>query len=546
MRRCSPRVVRFASRAATALLVVAATGCGSSANSGQHGVLKIAADDGSPTFARNFNPFSPNARIATTYMYEPLEVVNTLDGKATPFLATGDRFRDPKTLVYTIRDGVKWSDGQPFTPADVAYTFGLIKQTPALDVHGAWQHITSLEVAGRTVVFHLKTPDAPAAFILDQQIIVPEHVWKHVADPLKYTNPNPVVTGPYVLDAFAPNQYSVKKNPGYWQADHVAADKLVFPASNTQLNIVHNGYDWAYAFIPNVDRTWIAPDKQHNTYWFPAGGTIALIPNVTKAPYDNIDFRQGVSYALDRSQIADRAEQGYVKPAGQSGLLLPSQQAWLDPGLPAQGAVAQDRAKALQYLAKAGYTRRGGKLVDGKGKQLAVTITTANGYTDWLQGLQTVRSQLAAIGMAVTIQQPQPAAYQQALNTGHFDLAMGAFGGSGSVFQDFNTLLNSQFATGIGTQTSANFGRFKDPQADALLARLKATVDVDQQKAIAHQLEDIVYGKLPVISMFYGGLWGLFSDKSFTGWPSAQNPYAPPSTWNSTPLLILTHVKQAK
>jgi peptide/nickel transport system substrate-binding protein len=527
------------------LLVLAVSACGGSAASGgKAGALKIAADDGSPGFARNFNPFSPNARIATTYMYEPLEVVNTLDGKATPFLATRHDFPDPKTLVYTIRGGVKWSDGKPFTPADVAYTFDLVKTKPALDVHGVWQHIASLQVSGRTVVFHLKTPDAPAAFVLDQQIIVPEHVWQHVADPLKYTNPNPVVTGPYVLDAFAPNQYSVKKNARYWQAGKVAADKLVFPASNTQLNIVHNGYDWAYAFIPDVNRTWVAPDKQHNRYWFPAGGTIALIPNVTKAPYDNVDFRRGLSYALDRAEVADKAEQGYVKPAGQSGLLLPSQQSWLDPSLPDQGAVAQDRAKALQSLAKAGYTRSGGKLVDRGGKPLRVTITTANGYTDWLQGVQAVRSQLAALGIAVTIRQPQPAAYQQDLNDGQFDLAMGAFGGSGSVFQDFNTLLNSQFATPIGTQTSANFGRFKDPRADTLLARLKATVDAGRQQAIAHQLEQIVYQRLPVISLFYGGLWGLFSDKRFTGWPSAQNPYAPPSTWNSTPLLLLTHLKK--
>ena len=47
-------------------------------------------------------------------------------------------------------------------------------------------------------------------------------------------------------------------------------------------------------------------------------------------------------------------------------------------------------------------------------------------------------------------------------------------------------------------------------------------------------------------SLFYGGLWGLSSDKSFTGWPSAKDPYASLMTWGSTPLLVLTHLKAAK
>jgi peptide/nickel transport system substrate-binding protein len=544
---------RRAVRTAIAVLGVAAmtmvSAChgssGGATSSGSSGSLMIAADDGSPTFARNFNPFSPNTRLGATYMYEPLEVVNTLDGKATPFLATGAKFTSPTTLVYTIRRGVTWSDGKPFTPADVVFSFDLVRRVPALDLHGDWQHISSVAAQGNTVIFHLKSADAPAEFVLDQQLIVPEHIWAGIKNPLTYTNPNPVVTGPYVLGTFAPNQYSLKKNPKYWQASKVAADEVIFPASNTQLNIVHNGYDWAYAFIPDVDKTWVGADRSHNTYWFPPGGTIGLVPNVTKAPLNDPSVRQGLSLALNRSKVADDAEDGYVQAAGQSGLILPSEKAWLDPALPDGGAVAQNTSAALQAFGKAGYHESGGKLVDRAGKQLALTIMTANGYTDWLQGLQAVRSQLSALGIAVTITQPQPAAYQQNLNNGDFDLAMSAFGGTGSVFQDYNTMLNSAFATKIGTPTSANFGRFSDSQADALLTQLKRAADPAAQQQIVSQLQQIVYKQTPVIAMFYGGLWGLFSTKDFTGWPSAKDPYAPPSTWNSTPLLVLTHIKKA-
>src|SRR5882762_8531491 len=94
---------------AAAVATLVATGlaaCGSSSNGGGGakggGTLTIQGDAGNPTLVENFNPF----------------------------LATGHKFTDPKTLDFTIRQNVKWSDGQPFTAADVLFTFNLIKKYP--------------------------------------------------------------------------------------------------------------------------------------------------------------------------------------------------------------------------------------------------------------------------------------------------------------------------------------------------------------------------------------------------------------------------------
>lgn len=551
MKHLRGRTTRTALAVVGMAAVLASSACSidtskSSNEGGGDGSMLVAADNGSPTFQKNFNPFSTSKRVTTTYMYEPLQVINTLDGEATPFLATGSTQPDAKTIEYKIRTGVTWSDGTEFTPADVAFTFNLVKKTPALDTLGVWQHIESLEVKGDTVVFTLLAEDVPAASIIDQQLIVPEHIWKDVKDPLTFTNEDPIATGPYVLDTFTPNEYTLKKNSKYWQADKVAVEKLVLPAANSQLDVVKNGYDWAYAFITDVEGTWVNADAENNKYWFPPGGTIALIPNMTKAPYNNLDFREGLSLALDRDKIAEDAEQGYVEAAGQSGLLLPNQEAWLSDDLPDGGEVAQDEKAALAAFKKAGYTKDGEKLVDASGKQASINIMTANGYTDWLQGLQTVQSQLGSLGIDVKISQPQPAAYYEALSNGDFDIAMTGFGGTGSVFQDMNLLLNSEFATPLGSKTTGNFGRYKNPETDKALAALKASTDEGEQKKIAGELQNAVYEDLPVISMFYGGLWGLYSDKNYTGWPSEKDPYAPPNTYNSTPLLILTNLEKAK
>lgn len=549
MRSKTIKRIAAATLAVATIIGVAACG-GSNGSNGTEAAstsnqILYGGDAGSPTFVRNFNPFSSSRRQGINFMFEPLQVVNAIDGKATPFLATGGKIIDPQTIEYTIREGVKWSDGEDFTADDVVFTFNLVKENPALDTLGVWQHIDTIESTDSTVTFHLKEADIPAKTIINQQLIVPEHIWKDVDDPVKWTNEDPVGTGPYVIDTFGPNQYTLKKNENYWQNDKVAVEKIVAPASNKQLDIVNKGYDWAYSFITDVDKTWVGANKQHNHYWFPPGGTVSLYPNLTKKPFDDVNFRKGLSYAINRDKIAKDAELGYVDGASQAGLLLPNWEDWINEDIPNRGKVEQDTDKALEYFAKAGYTQNDGKLVDASGKQLELNITVPNGYTDWLRGMQSAQSQLGRLGITVKLTQPQPAAYTQAQNNGDFDLIVSSFGGTGSLYQDFNNLLNSEFATPVGTSTSANFERYKSDEADQLLAQLRATADEDEQKEIVDQLQQIVYDEVPVVTMFYGGLWGLYSDKNFTGWPSEDNPYAPPTTWNSSMLLVVTNLKKA-
>lgn len=549
MRSKTIKRIAAATLAVATMIGVAACG-GSNGSNGTEAAstsnqILYGGDAGSPTFVRNFNPFSSSRRQGINFMFEPLQVVNAIDGKATPFLATGGKIIDPQTIEYTIREGVKWSDGEDFTADDVVFTFNLVKENPALDTLGVWQHIDTIESTDSTVTFHLKEADIPAETIINQQLIVPEHIWKDVDDPVKWTNEDPVGTGPYVIDTFGPNQYTLKKNENYWQNDKVAVEKIVAPASNKQLDIVNKGYDWAYSFITDVDKTWVGANKQHNHYWFPPGGTVSLYPNLTKKPFDDVNFRKGLSYAINRDEIAKDAELGYVDGASQAGLLLPNWEDWINEDIPNRGKVEQDTDKALEYFAKAGYTQKDGKLVDASGKQLELNITVPNGYTDWLRGMQSAQSQLGKLGITVKLTQPQPAAYTQAQNNGDFDLIVSSFGGTGSLYQDFNNLLNSEFATPVGTSTSANFERYKSDEADQLLAQLRAAADEDEQKEIVDQLQQIVYDEVPVVTMFYGGLWGLYSDKNFTGWPSEDNPYAPPTTWNSSMLLVVTNLKKA-
>jgi peptide/nickel transport system substrate-binding protein len=544
--------------AVAALLAAGASACASSSsNSGSGGAasggtLTIQGDNsGNPSLAENFNPFQTATELHGTYLiYEPLEITSPVDGSYTPYLATGYTFTDPKTLVYTIRPGVKWSDGQPFTPADVVFTFNLLKKYPALDGTGVWSQISAVSASGQDVTVTFKAPNVPFASSIAATPIVPEHIWSKVADPVKYTNPHPVGTGPFMLDKFAPTQYTLKKNSHYWQAAKIAPSEVAFPAqatnqSTNQLEVSSGQFDWSYTYLPDVTRTYVDRDPAHYRYWFPPGGTICLYLNLTKAPYSDVNFRNGISLALDRTTIAKKAVNGYMSQASLSGLILPNLSKWLDPSLPAQGLVSQNRAAAQADFAKAGYTLRGGKLIGKSGAQATMTIAMPNSFSDWVAAATEVSNELGAAGLKVSLDLPQFPQYQQDIQAGTFDAAIGGFGGTGIPYTDFNNALNSSFAAPVHTATANNFERFKNPAVNQALATLAASTSQAPQLQATYKLEQIMYAAVPFVPLYYGGSWGLFSTRHFTGWPSASNPYTLPTDYNNALLTVVTHLTKA-
>jgi peptide/nickel transport system substrate-binding protein len=540
--------------AATVLATTVLAGCAGSGDSNNGGgagstVLTIQGDAGNPSLVENFNPFSSTQLEGTRLIYEPLEIPSSVDGSFTPFLATGHTFTNPTTLVYTIRPGVTWSDGKPFTSADVVFTFELLKKNPALDTTGVWAQLSDVSGSGSKVTMTFKAPNVPFAATVSQVPIVPEHLWSSVTKPDAYSNTKPVGTGPFMLKSFAPTQYSEAKNPKYWNADQIAPTQVNFPAqssnqSTNQLDVSSGKFDWSYNYLPNVEQTYVSKDSANRTYWFPPGGTIGIFLNLTKAPYDNVNFRKGISLSLDRSLIAQKAVNGYTDAASLSGLILPNEEKWLDPSLPNEGLVDKDSAAAMAEFAKAGYTMQDGKLVKD-GQQATMTLVMPNNFSDWIAAAKEVTSQLGAAGISVKLDLPEYAQYETEIQAGTFDAAMGGFGGSGNPYNDFNNMLNSAYAAPVNTPTINNFERFKSPVVDQALAVLASATTEEEQLRATYTLEHVMYEQVPIVLMYYGGSWGLFQTSRFTGWPSDSDPYSLPTPYNYAMLLIVTHLKKA-
>lgn len=505
--------------------------------------MLIAGDKGTPTFTANFNPFLPTPRTAATIIYEPLIWINPLDGELVPWLAESWDQPDPQQIVMTLREGVTWSDGTALTSDDVLYTFQMLKDFPSNDTAGAWGRLETVEADGTTITFTLQGADSPALPVIGKTMIVPEHIWSRVDDPSTWRNEEPVGSGPYTLGQFTTLQYTLDRYDGYWQAGSIDVAHLVYPAASEELDLVTKGYDWAYAYMSDVENTWMAAND-HNRFWFPPGGIIGLHPNHDVEPFGDPDVRRGLALALDGAQVAEVAAEGYMDAASQSGMLLPNQEELLNPDLPDQGIIGRDTDAAIEAFEKAGFHYDGTTMLTADGDPFTFAISTANGYTDWLRAVQEVQRELADIGITVTIDAPQPAAYEANLSSGDYQMAVSSSNGS-DAFEGFSNLLSGQYYAPIGENSQNNRIRYRNEEVDELITQYRASVEESEQDEILRRLQQVFYDDIPIIALYYGGLWGLYNDGRFTGWPTEDDPYAPLQTYGSSPLRVLTRVRRA-
>src|SRR5271169_615549 len=211
------RLIRYGVIVAAGMLAAGCTaGAGSSSSTGSGSgktsttsVLTISNENGA-LWTCGFNPLNPSDNLLSVgFTYEPLVYVNPLqDGKTTPMLASSWAWgAGNKSLTFTIRSGVKWSDGTPMTAADVAYTFNLIKKYPALDLTGAWSVLSSVTATSPTsVTMNFSTVAVPYFYyIADQTPIVPEHIWSTLSNPTTNAITDPVGTGPFLMNKCSPS-----------------------------------------------------------------------------------------------------------------------------------------------------------------------------------------------------------------------------------------------------------------------------------------------------------------------------------------------------
>lgn len=477
------------------------------------------------SWTRNFNPFANTPADGTqAFIYEPLFMFNNAKGgKIMPWLATKYKWgKGNKSLTFTLRSGVKWNDGKPFTSADVKFSVDLAKKFPAIACGSCWTVLSSISTPNSTtVVFNFKTVNTTMLYFLGNFYPVPEHAWKSVSDPVKYTNPSPVATGPFKLGSFSPQVYTLVKNKYFWQKGKPYVDALRFPAftgnDSAQLALVKGEVDWAGLLIPNIKSVYASKDP-NNKYWFTASGSpVSIWLNDASAPFNNVHVRRAVSYAIDRNAISKVGEYGYA-PAANSEFVIPTYvKKWANTSSSAMGYAPStanvSKAKAELALAK------------GVDYSKPMTLTAPAGWNDWDTDLQLIATELNAVGFHVTAQPLEFGAYLNNLQVGKFDLALSWMGGGPSPYYLYRDDFTSTASAPIGQTAATNFSRYSNSKLDSLLSQYSQVSSTSKQIAIMKQAEAIAASDMPVVPVFVGDQWNEYSTRHFVGWPDAKNAY---------------------
>jgi len=538
-------------------LTLGLSGCTSTSKpAGSSAVLTMEETPTGP-LARNFNPFNPNnagnVQGTQAFVYEPLIQFNLAKaGQEYPWLASSYTWSNGgKTITFHLRKNVTWTDGKPFTSADVAYTYNLLRSNPALNTTGVTVSSARATDAD-TVVLTFPQPSYSQLYYIANVGIVSQHIWSKVSDPATYADPDPVGTGPFTLDTFNAQGWSMTANPHYWQAGKPAVKKIQVPifndASAATLALQQGKLDWGGNFITNIDKVFKARDPKHFDYWQPGYSTVTIDPNTAVAPLNDLAVRQAVSAAIDRAQVSNAGTQGQEPPAlNGSGIVLPSQQTFLSADL-ATYELKPDVSKAKSILTAAGYKMGSdGYFVSPSGKQLGFSLEQPSNYADFMTDAQVVATQLKAAGIKVDVTGVSVQKYTSDITNGTFQAAIHTGIAGSTPYYQYDYWLNSALTAPVGKAAASNFSRYKSGAADKLLSQYKNSNDPATQKAAIAGLGKIVATELPVIPLLYGANWAQFNTTRFTGFPSASNPYtlpAPASPYSEYTVLQLKPVSQ--
>jgi peptide/nickel transport system substrate-binding protein len=548
-----------ADSAATAAPAAADTAAPAAAASTEGKYLTVNVEQVS-TWLRNFNPFSPDVRYpAQTAMYEPLMVFNKNTNELIPWLATAYKWNDDNTeLTFTIRQGVLWSDGQPFSASDVIFTFDLLKKFPALAttatsiLNDYVDTVTAPDAS--TVLIKFKKVYTPALYDLSNQYIVPEHIWKDVTDPVTYTNENPVGTGPFTeVTRFDDQIYVVEKNPHYWQPGKPYFQGLKYPAypGNDQANmaLTNGDLDWAGNFVPDIDNTYVAKDPANFHYYFGEGDTILLYINPALKPFDDPAVRKAVSMGIDRKMVVDTAEYGYIQPSDVTGISA-EYASWKTVQVSDEDNwTAYNPEKANAALDALGLKKGAdGIRLDKDGKPMKYTLIAVAGWTDWVSACQVIAQNMKDLGITITVETPEFNAWMDELGKGQHQWAISYSSGGPTPLNFYRGLMSKSTMLPVGEASDENWNRIADPEADALMEDFVKTSDAAQQKEIMAKIQTLFIKDAPALPLFPGPDWYEYSTRNFTDWPTKENNYAPGTPYASpagsmSPLIMLTTIK---
>jgi peptide/nickel transport system substrate-binding protein len=468
------------------------------------GTLNVGYDDDAKTFDPSLS-VQLSERQVLYLVYNTL-VGTDLDFSLKPELARAWHAENGgRRYVFELQDGVKFHDGTPFDAAAVKWNIEHRLDPATNSPQRSQLHsvIDSVEVVNPTIVaFNLTAPHPALLSDLAERpgfMISPAASAKYGAD----LGRNPVGTGPFVFKAWNQGTSIVlDRNPNYWQAGKPYLDGVVFK------DIPNHIIGLQRLIVGEVDCvTSLSPEELRQIEGNPAitverarvGRWYSLQYQVDKPPFDNLNLRRAIAYALDRNRINQIAMRGQATIANGP---TPPGLWWSSPD---SVVYDYDPDKARALLKESG-------VAPGTVLPLAASSELVLRQID-----QLVAEQLGAIGLKVQLQPvSQAEAYARVVQRAINFTPM-----SWTQRSDPDGLLYILF----DSKGFANTTGYSNPAVDAKLQEARETVDQDKRRALYAEVKTLIMQDLPYIPLFFAAEYAAIS-KNAHGfvWPPDQVP----------------------
>ncbi len=466
---------------ATVALVLTLSACASSTSSSSSASAPAAAAAASAG-TYDIGLITPTGGIdpLTTTQYDTMFAVGLASAQLVNENATGQlkpqlasswaESADKLSWTFTLRPGLKFSNGQPLTATDVVATFDSIlsptSQSPAASSFSGI--LKSVSGSGTTVVFHLAEPYSDFPYLLTGA-----NTWILPAgfNAANWIN-DPVGAGQFTLEKYTPGQgITYKKNPYYWDASAVqlaGVDATFYSSDQSELLAFQSGQ------IDQIDSSPAAEAALGTSYRQQRSGFTkfdALTFDVDKAPFNDVAVRQAVAWALNRSAIVQTVYGG-------------------------EATIGNDFATFPDYAVQPqGLTARSANLAEVKkllgSRVISFTLTT---YTDEQTYAQLIQQELDATGnFKVSLDVMPEAAYYANGSTSPWLAAP-------VTLTDWAERLPAQLYSLIYEAGSAwNASHYGNAQLGSLVNQFEATSSATERQALANQIATIEWTDVPVI-----------------------------------------------
>jgi peptide/nickel transport system substrate-binding protein len=484
--------------------------------------------------------------------------INRATFEVEPWLAERwESSADGRTHTVHLRQGVTWSDGTPFTSADVLFSLRAAFDPNAKSVVGSNLIVGGKPIAATapdasTVVFAYAASSGPGIRLLDMLPIMPKHrlepalaggdfpkAWSPGTAPAEI-----VGTGPFVLREFQVGQRIVlDRNPRYWRKAPDGGslpylDRIVLeivPDQNAELLRLQSGStDLTYSelrpedYVParrgeeegKLKMVEVGVGTDADAFWF------CLKPDMKKndprfAFVQKREFRQALSHAVDREEFAQTVFLGEAVPIW--GPITPGNQPWFTPNLP---RYAPDPARARDLLKSIGLEDRNnnGVVEDAKGTEARFTVITQRGVGYYERGTAVLRERAAKVGIALDIAPLEIGAMiPRMLGCDYDAIYMRALA------SDLDPAGNLDFWLSSGSSHFWNIGQKMpgsewEQRIDTLMLEQAGTLDLMRRQALFNDVQRILAENVPALYFAAPRLFYAHSRRLVGVTPSVMRP----------------------